>query len=473
MRIRTIIILLLSLISLGNHAQNEVKLIFTGEVNVGNNYAVRYQQQLNAEKLFVNVTEELKSGVATFGTLGTVLIDAEGTPNKANMIGTRKLIRMSSEYAATLAQSGFSALSLANTHVSDFGVEGIQTTMNAMQTNKIEFVGLKSMQDYVIFDRNGIRFGFIAFGSSVHTLSMSDSTNIRQLITGLDDQCDIVVVAFSFNETVNSLQNGMNPATNRNVFLTNATSFAGADVVYGNGHNLPQPLELYKDKLIIYGLGNFCTPYGVSYTGELGAAPIIEANLFSEGTFINGKIISYRQQNVQGPHRDTSNEGLKIIKSQTARFFPQTALQIEDNGDVISTSESVYALALKILSEAKVHLGKRYRYGTKGPTTFDCSGFTGFVFAKFGIKLNRSAAGQYEQGTPVDKKNLRPGDLVFFTRSSVHGVGHVGIVLSVNKKKNSYRFIHASVSKGITIDDFGTSAYYIKRYVGAKRVLHE
>ena len=180
-------------------SQNEVKLIFTGEVNVGNNYAVRYQQQLNAEKLFVNVTEELKSGVATFGTLGTVLIDAEGTPNKANMIGTRKLIRMSSEYAATLAQSGFSALSLANTHVSDFGVEGVQTTMNAMQTNKIEFAGLKSMQDYVIFDRNGIRFGFIAFGSSVHTLSMSDSTNIRQLITGLDDQCDIVVVAFSFN----------------------------------------------------------------------------------------------------------------------------------------------------------------------------------------------------------------------------------------------------------------------------------
>ena len=460
-------------------SQNEVKLIFTGEVNVGNNYAVRYQQQLNAEKLFVNVTEELKSGVATFGTLGTVLIDDEGTPNKANMIGTRKLIRMSSEYAATLAQSGFSALSLANSHVSDFGVEGVQTTMNAMQTNKIEFAGLKSMQDYVIFDRNGIRFGFIAFGSSVHTLSMSDSTNIRQLITGLDDQCDIVVVAFSFNETVNSLQNGMNPATNRNVFLTNATSFAhtcidaGADVVYGNGHNLPQPLELYKDKLIIYGLGNFCTPYGVSYTGELGAAPVIEANLFSEGTFKNGKIISYRQQNVQGPHRDTSNEGLKIIKSQTARFFPQTALQIEDNGDVISTAESVYALALKILSEAKVHLGKRYRYGTKGPTTFDCSGFTGFVFAKFGIKLNRSAAGQYEQGTPVDKKNLRPGDLVFFTRSSVHGVGHVGIVLSVDKKKNSYRFIHASVSKGITIDDFGTSAYYIKRYVGAKRVLHE
>ena len=211
----------------------------------------------------------------------------------------------------------------------------------------------------------------------------------------------------------------------------------------------------------------------MSYTGELGAAPVIEANLFSEGTFKNGKIISYRQQNVQGPHRDTSNEGLKIIKSLTARFFPQTALQIEDNGDVISTSESVYALALKILSEAKVHLGKRYRYGTKGPTTFDCSGFTGFVFAKFGIKLNRSAAGQYEQGTPVDKKNLRPGDLVFFTRSSVHGVGHVGIVLSVDKKKNSYRFIHASVSKGITIDDFGTSAYYIKRYVGAKRVLHE
>ena len=307
MRILTTIII--SVFALVLHAQNEVKLIFTGEVNVGNNYATRYQQQINAEKLFVNVTDELKSGTATFGTLGTVLIDVEGTPNKANIIGTRKLIRMSSEYATSLAKSGYSALSLANVHVSDFGVEGVQTTMNAMQANQIEFAGLKSMQDYAIFDRGGLRFGFIAFGSSVHTLSMSDSTNIRQLIAGLDDQCDIVIVAFSFNETVNSMQNDMNPAINRNVFLTNAMSFAhtcidaGADVVYGNGHNLPQPLELYKDKLIIYGLGNFCTPYGVSYTGELGAAPVIEANLFAEGTFKDGKIVSYRQQRTATSHK--------------------------------------------------------------------------------------------------------------------------------------------------------------------------
>ena len=476
---RKLTIIFLFFIFFSIQAQNEVKLIFTGEVNVGNNYAVRYQQPIDAEKLFVNVTDELKSGTATFGTLGTVLIDVEGTPNKANMIGTRKLIRMSSDYAASLNKSGFTALSLANSHVYDFGVEGVQTTMNAMQSNDIAFAGLKSLQDYQIFDRGGVRFGFIAFGSSVHTLSMSDSTTIRQLITGLDDQCDIVVVGFSFNETENSMKNGMNPSTNRNLFMNNAISFAhtcidaGADIVYGNGHNLPQPLELYKDKLVIYGLGNFCTPYGVGYTGELGTAPLIEANLFAEGTFQKGKIMSYRQQNVQGPHHDSSNEGLKIIKSMTTRYFPQTALQIEDNGDIISTSESVYALALRILAEAQLHKGKRYKYGTKGPTTFDCSGFTGYVFEKFGIKLNRSAAGQYEQGTPVDKKNLRPGDLVFFTRSSVHGVGHVGIVLSVDKKKNSYRFIHASVSKGITIDDFGTSAYYIKRYVGAKRVLHE
>ena len=477
MRIQTIIFLLL--ISLGIHAQNEVKLIFTGEVNVGNNYAMRYQQHIDAEKLFANVTEELKSGTATFGTLGTVLIDVEGTPNKDNMIGTRKLIRMSSDYAASLSQSGFTALSLANSHVSDFGIEGVQTTMNAMQANNIEFAGLKSLQDYQIFERGGLKFGFIAFGSSIHTLSMSDSTTIRQLITGLDDQCDIVVVGFSFNETENNMKNGMNPATNRNMFLTNATSFAhtcidaGADVVYGNGHNMPQPLELYKDKLIIYGLGNFCTPYGVSYIGELGAAPVVEATLFSEGTFKDGKIVSFRQQNVQGPRPDPSNEALKIVKSLTTRFFPETPLQIEDNGDIISTSESVYALALRILAEAQLHKGKRYRYGTMGPTTFDCSGFTGFVFAKFGIKLNRSAAGQYQQGTPVDRKNLRPGDLVFFTRSSVHGAGHVGIVYSVDKKKNSFKFIHAAVTKGITIDDYATSAYYIKRYIGAKRVLSE
>lgn len=458
-------------------AQGDAKIVFTGEINVGNNYSVKNQQQIDADGLFASAADKLKGGSVTFGTLGTVLIDVDGTPNRANLIGSHKLIRMSEAYGASIAKSGFSALNLANAHISDFGIEGLQSTINSMKEYGIEYSGIKALKEYTTFVKNGLKYGFVSFGSAVHAPSMSDSTTIKKIIAGLNDQCDIVVVAFSFDEAAENLKSGHTYGATKNVYLNNAQTFAhtcinaGADIVYGNGHNSPQPIELYKDRLVIYGLGNFCTPYGVSYTGELGAAPIIEAGVYADGTFHSGHIYPFKQSNAQGPKADPSNEAVKIIKSQTTRTFPKTQLQIEDNGDFFSTSEASYALALKLLKEAEKHKGKRYCMGSMGPNTFDCSGFTSYVFATMGIKLERTAAGQYTMGRAVDKNNLRPGDLVFFTRSSVRGVGHVGIVYSVDKKNGSFRFIHASTSKGITIDDFATSAYYIRRYVGAKRIL--
>ena len=458
-------------------AQGNARLVFAGEVNVGNNYNIKTQHPIDADRLFVNVKDELQSGDAAFATLGTVLIDVDAAPNKVNQIGNHKLIRVSEDYASTLSKSGFTVMNLANSHVADFGIEGIQTTSWSMRDNGIEYAGLKSLKEYTTFERDGLKYGFVAFGTSVHSPQMSDSTMIRKIVTGLDGQCDIVVVAFSFNETASSAAKGGIFAAGHQMYMDNARTFAhtcinaGADVVYGNGHNMPQPLELYRDRLIIYGLGNFCTPYGVTFSGETSAAPLLEANFFADGTFIGGRIHSFRQRNAQGPQNDPSHEAAKIIKSQTLHQFPKTELTIADDGTVTSTSESDYALAMRLLKEAERHKGRPYVMGASGPRAFDCSGFTSYVFARMGIKLKRSSAEQYTMGTAVERKNLRPGDLVFFSRASVKGVGHVGIVYSVDKKTGSFKFIHASSSRGVTIDNFATSAYYVHRYIGAKRII--
>lgn len=126
-----------------------------------------------------------------------------------------------------------------------------------------------------------------------------------------------------------------------------------------------------------------------------------------------------------------------------------------------------------LLNEAKSHSGKRYRSGAKGPKNFDCSGFTGYVYNQFGYKLNASSSAQYSNGEEVEKGDLRPGDLVFFTSPrSRGGVGHVGIVVSADNENNTFKFIHAAVSGGIQIDN-STAPYYKKRYVGARRIITE
>ena len=104
------------------------------------------------------------------------------------------------------------------------------------------------------------------------------------------------------------------------------------------------------------------------------------------------------------------------------------------------------------------------------PRGFDCSGFTSYVFKRFGIELDRSSRGQIFDGVRVKKNDLQPGDLVFFQgHSGRGGVGHVGIVTKVNDD-NTFHFIHSACSSGVT-ESKNTESYYSRRYVGACRVL--
>lgn len=126
-----------------------------------------------------------------------------------------------------------------------------------------------------------------------------------------------------------------------------------------------------------------------------------------------------------------------------------------------------------LLNEAQSHYGKRYRYASKGPDTFDCSGFTGYVYGQFGYNIGTSSKGQYLEGVAVENGDLRPGDLVFFTSPRSRGaVGHVGIVVTADNSAKTFTFIHASVKKGIRMES-STTPYYVKRYIGARRIITE
>jgi cell wall-associated NlpC family hydrolase len=69
--------------------------------------------------------------------------------------------------------------------------------------------------------------------------------------------------------------------------------------------------------------------------------------------------------------------------------------------------------------------GQPYKYGADGPGSFDCSGFTKYVYAQFGVKLPHNAAAQYRVVHHVAKADMRPGDLLFFRDPD--GIYHVGI----------------------------------------------
>lgn len=122
-----------------------------------------------------------------------------------------------------------------------------------------------------------------------------------------------------------------------------------------------------------------------------------------------------------------------------------------------------------LLQFSKLHIGKPYRGGGKGPNAFDCSGFTSFVFRAFDVELGASSRHQAKEFFGIQEHEIVAGDLVFFNgRRRGNRIGHVGIVVS-RRENGTFDFIHAASSVGVSISH-SESPYYRSRYMGAGRV---
>ncbi|MES2201867.1 MAG: C40 family peptidase [candidate division FCPU426 bacterium] len=117
-----------------------------------------------------------------------------------------------------------------------------------------------------------------------------------------------------------------------------------------------------------------------------------------------------------------------------------------------------------VLREARRHLGEPYVWGAKdGKEGFDCSGYTQYVFKTFGVELPQNSLGQYQQGIPIEKPSLMPGDLVFFASS--RAPLHVGIY------EGNMAFLHAPSDGKVISEGSMEKGYFADRYIGARRFI--
>lgn len=168
----------------------------------------------------------------------------------------------------------------------------------------------------------------------------------------------------------------------------------------------------------------------------------------------------------------------KTVVTIICILFLSLSKIFSQNNDTISiskvsdTTSTVKNEAIDdMITFAKKFLGTPYRSGGITPTGFDCSGFINYIMGNFGITfLSRTSYGLAEFGRTVKINDIQPGDLMFFKGSNVNSsrIGHVGMVIEVTEDK--LMFIHSSTSRGVIIDNFKTSRYYIPRYVTTKRL---
>jgi cell wall-associated NlpC family hydrolase len=113
----------------------------------------------------------------------------------------------------------------------------------------------------------------------------------------------------------------------------------------------------------------------------------------------------------------------------------------------------------EVVRVAKRYLGVPYAWGGESPSGFDCSGLVMYVYSKVGIAVPHSVTKQYTHGTPVSKRDLQPGDLVFFDR-----LRHNGIYIGGGE------FIHAARSGRVVQISRLDEDWFRTRWVGARRL---
>ncbi|MCC9167480.1 C40 family peptidase [Pontibacter harenae] len=123
-----------------------------------------------------------------------------------------------------------------------------------------------------------------------------------------------------------------------------------------------------------------------------------------------------------------------------------------------------------LIDYAFTFMGSPYVYAGISPEGFDCSGFTKYVFQKFGVSLPHSSGLQATTGVKVDRHKARLGDVVIFTGTnpSVRKPGHVGIVIS--SPGDTITFIHASSNGGVKVSKVEGTRYNT-RFLEIRRVI--
>lgn len=191
------------------------------------------------------------------------------------------------------------------------------------------------------------------------------------------------------------------------------------------------------------------------------------------GLGIVGGTKNEKNQTVLAPLANTSRQEAIIMFLRGFKniefYLAQKWLTADDIKalEAAAAKESASNEAQSLIKYALTFVGKPYVFGATGPNSFDCSGFTKYVYKHFGYTINRVAQDQFKNGTGVEYKNLKPGDMVFFsnTYSSSEWITHVGIYIGEGK------MVHAANSqRGITVDSI-TSGYYYSHYAGARRIL--
>jgi poly-gamma-glutamate capsule biosynthesis protein CapA/YwtB (metallophosphatase superfamily) len=313
-----------------------------GDIMLGSTFPNETRMPPNdGADLLKAVTPLFQAADIAFANLEGPMVDS-GVSTKCGNRPNCFAFRVPTRYGKYLKEAGFDVLSLANNHAGDFGDNGRTSTRKVLDSLGIKHAGSDRAQyASTILEVKGKRVAFVAFAHNNISLNVNELDAARRVVSDLTKRADIVVVSFhggaegaanvrvpQRTEIFFGEQRGNLPLFARTVID------AGADLVLGHGPHVLRGMEIYKDRLIAYSLGNFATYGWFQLAGATAETMVLDVKIDADGKFISGKINPFKLEGKGILTPDATKSAISTIRNLSQLDFAATMPKINDDGTI-------------------------------------------------------------------------------------------------------------------------------------------
>jgi len=325
-------------LSIQAFAKDLISISVVGDIMMGTTYPYNLLPENNGKNLFAPAQQWLEASDIRFGNFEGTFFD--GTPQADGKAPgpNRYLFKTPTQMGPRLSEAGFNVVSLSNNHSRDFGNMGLKSTKEILAQNGIQYSSKAGEVASFKIDEQEVVLIATDFYKAPRSIVEPASTYLE--ISKYKQAGKIVIVSAHVGgegagAEIIKFGNEIFLGENRgdSVKFSHEAIDSGADAIIMHGPHVPRGLELYKNRLIAYSLGNFITGKGISLAGYSGVAPLLRFQISKQGEFKQGQIVSFVQRHE--PHRlvlDTQATALRMMAKLSKDQFPQSPLSFETNG---------------------------------------------------------------------------------------------------------------------------------------------
>jgi hypothetical protein len=315
-----------------------VRIIFGGDIVLGNSFVVEHIPKEWEANYFAGVRSALKGAHIAVGNFEDTLTNHEKT-SKTPGSGRQYAFRSPPHYAELMQQEGFKILNVANNHANDFGEIGFKDTTHNLKQAGIAVAGLRD--EAATISQNGLDIAVLGFTYSSRFNTVFDLAEAAELVKQAKAKGAYVIVTFHAGaEGSPAIWHGnddelfMGENRGNTVAFSRAMIDAGADLLVGHGPHVLRAAECYKNKPIVYSLGNFVGVGGLSAKNFAAVSALLEVTVAQDKSLLDIKLIPLRFDEQKLPQIDPREFGTRLINylGKNAKY-PGTFLEFPVNKD--------------------------------------------------------------------------------------------------------------------------------------------